>query len=117
MARTVEVERVYQDGEVIVAEGEPGRDMFVIASGTVIVRRGGRVVDRLGRGQFFGEMSVLDSAPRDADVIAQGTTRVLVLGVGALLVRLRRDPTFSLEMLQAMSRRVRTLNEQLEQWT
>ena len=113
-ARAAESHRTYQDGEVIVREGEPGRDMFVIASGAVRVYRAGELVGRLSRGEFFGEMSVLESLPRDADVVADGPTRVLVLGAGALLVRLRRDPTFALEMLQALSQRIRTLNERLD---
>jgi hypothetical protein len=43
-----------------------------------------------------------------------GVTRVLVLGPGALLVRLRRDPSFALELLQSLSRMVRAQNERLE---
>lgn len=114
-ART-EVERVYEDGELIVRKGDEGHEMFVIRSGGAIVRNSGGVdVDRLGKGDFFGEMSLLESLPRDADVVADGPTRVLVIGAGALLVRLRRDPSFGLELLQALSRRVRALNERLEQ--
>ena len=113
LGRAAEVERVYQDGELIVREGDPGREMFVIRSGHALVRRRGEDVSRLGKGEFFGEMSVLESLPRDADVVADGVTRVLVLGPGALLARLRRDPTFALELLQSLSGRVRVLNERL----
>jgi CRP-like cAMP-binding protein len=112
---SAEVERVYRDGEAIVRQGDTGREMFIIRSGHALVQRstGGQIA-RLGKGEFFGEMSVLESMPRDADVVADGVTRVLVLGPGALLVRLRRDPTFALELLQALSSRVRSLNERLE---
>lgn len=108
-------ERTFQDGERIVREGETGHEMFVIQSGAAEVRRRGmsEPVARLGKGDFFGEMAVLESMPRDADVVAVGTTRVLVLGAGPLLVQLRRDPSFALELLQALSGRVRRLNEQL----
>jgi CRP/FNR family cyclic AMP-dependent transcriptional regulator len=113
-AAASEVEREFADGEYIVRKGDPGQEMFIIQSGNAVVRSGnGTEVARLGKGEFFGEMSVLESSPRDADVIAQGRTRVLVLGAGALFVRLRRDPSFSLELLQALSSRVRTLNERL----
>ena len=115
MGRAAEVERTYQDGEHIVREGDAGREMFVVRSGHALVRRqAGGEVARLGKGDFFGEMSVLESLPRDADVIADGTVTVLVLGPGALLVRIRRDPSFALELLQALSGRVRSLNERLE---
>lgn len=114
-ARSSETERAFADGEFIVRKGEPGQEMFIIQSGGVVVRRGSETeVARLGKGEFFGEMSVLESSLRDADVIAEGDTRVLVLGPGALFVRLRRDPSFALELLQALSRRVRALNERLE---
>jgi CRP/FNR family transcriptional regulator, cyclic AMP receptor protein len=114
-AAASEVEREFGDGEFIVRRGEPGQEMFIIQSGGVLVRAGnGTEIARLGKGEFFGEMSVLESSPRDADVIAQGDTRVLVLGPGALFVRLRRDPSFALELLQALSSRVRALNERLE---
>ncbi len=114
LANATEIERVYRDGEHIVHEGDAGREMFVIRSGTAVVRRrNGGELTRLGKGDFFGEMSVLESLPRDADVVAEGVTRVLVLAPGALLVRLRRDPSFALELLQALSGRVRALNERL----
>jgi CRP-like cAMP-binding protein len=114
LARVADVERSFADGEAIVREGDPGREMFVIKAGAAIVRRkAGGEVARLGRGDFFGEMSLLESLPRDADVIANGPTTVLVIGPGALLVLLRRDPSFGLELLQSLSRRVRSLNDRL----
>lgn len=111
-----EVEHQFADGECIVRRGDVGRDMFVIQSGAVVVRNAaGEAIARLGKGEFFGEMSVLESSPRDADVFADGDTCVLALGSGALFIRLRRDPSFALELLQALSHRVRVLNERLEQ--
>lgn len=114
VASAATTERAFRDGEVIVREGEPGREMFVVLSGEAVVQRSGTVLDRLHKGQFFGEMAVLESLPRDADVVACGDTRVQVLGAGALLVRLRRDPSFGLEIMHALSTRVRALNERLD---
>ena len=63
------------------------------------------VLATLGRGEFFGEMSLLESLPRDADaIVVSDEASLLVIGQGALLIRLRRDPTFSLELLHALSR-------------
>jgi CRP/FNR family transcriptional regulator, cyclic AMP receptor protein len=67
----------------------------------------------LEKGDFFGEMSLLEGLPRDASAIAVGTTQVLVMSSGALLVRLRRDPTFAFELLRRLSGRVRALNARL----
>lgn len=113
------LERVleFADGELIVADGDPGTDMFVVLDGTVRVskaRAAGRVVlADLERGAFFGEMSVLESLPRDADAHAVGRVRLLAIGQGGLLVRLRRDPSFALELLHQMSGRIRHLNERV----
>jgi CRP/FNR family transcriptional regulator, cyclic AMP receptor protein len=115
--RQAELERAYEDGQLICREGELSEEMFVIQSGKVrIVKdRGGIEVQLavLEKGDFFGEMSLLEGLPRDASAIAVGATQVLVMSSGALLVRLRRDPTFAFELLRRLSGRVRALNARL----
>jgi len=112
---TRELEETYDDGEYIVREGEATRQMYVIQEGQVaITKRVGnadQVLATLGKGDFFGEMSLLESLPRDANARAVGRTRLLIINPGGLLVRIRRDPTFALEMLQRLSGRVRTMNQ------
>ncbi len=114
---SAEFERDYADGEVICREGESSSEMFVIQSGRVRITksssRGEIDLALLDRGNFFGEMSVLEGLPRDATATAVGNTRVLVMSTGALLVRLRRDPTFAFELLHRLSGRVRVLNSRL----
>ena len=102
--------RSFGAGEVIVQRGDAADEMFVIRSGNVEIRRDDGVVARLGPGDFFGEMSLLESLPRDADAVALTNVELLVITQGGLLVRLRRDPTFALEMLHSLSGRVRMLN-------
>lgn len=108
---------VYGDGEVIVHEGDDSREMYVIQSGAVLVTRSidGKKVElaQLERGNFFGEMSLLESIPRNATIRAVGETRLLVIKPGDLLLKIRRNPTFALEMLQQMSLRIRRLNGRL----
>ena len=114
------MERVLElaDGETVVEEGQPGHEMFVIRAGAVEIyrTRDGEetVLGRLGRGEHFGEMSVLESLPRDASARAVGPTTLLAMGRGALLLRLRQDPSFALEMLHTLSGRIRALNERLD---
>ena len=112
--RSQELERTYNDGDMIVREGERSREMFVIQSGRVeISKQVGEQELRLAvleRGDFFGEMSLLENLPRDANARALGETQLLVISAGGLLVRLRRDPTFAFEMLHRLSGRVRSLN-------
>ena len=110
-------ERTFKDGEIVVAEGDTGTEMFVIQQGRVSVTKameGGELhLATLERGDFFGEMSLLESLPRSATVRAVGETRVLAIRSGELLMKIRRDPTFAFEMLQNMSRRIRFLDEQI----
>jgi CRP-like cAMP-binding protein len=114
---TAEFERDYADGEVICREGESSSEMFIIQSGKVRIfktsRQGHVELALLEKGNFFGEMSVLEGLPRDATAQAVGVTRVVVMSTGALLVRLRRDPTFAFELLHRLSGRVRSLNSRL----
>ncbi len=112
-----ELERRCVDGEYIVREGEQGRDMFVIQSGRVRITKdvgdGEVELATLGKGEFFGEMSLLESLARDADVVATGSARLLVIQPGGLLMRIRRDPTFAFEMLHKLSGRLRQQNARL----
>ena len=111
-------QRVVEAGEVVFRHGDKGIDLFVIQSGVVEISRGDGaervVMATLRQGAFFGEMSVLESMPRDADAVAVTRTELLVITQGGLLIRLRRDPTFAVEMLHQLSGRVRALNQQLE---
>lgn len=110
-------ERVYEPADVIFREGDTTTEMFIIQDGKVVVTKNvaGRDVFlvMLERGEFFGEMALLDSQPRHATCTALVRTRVVVLKSGELLMKLRRDPTFALEMLQTMGRRIRYLDQQV----
>ena len=116
-AHGTEVSRSYADAELICKEGESSAEMFVIRRGSVRVfkasARGELELATLAKGDFFGEMSVLEGLPRDASAQAVGEAEVLVVTAGALLVRLRRDPTFAFELLRRLSGRVRSLNARL----
>jgi CRP/FNR family transcriptional regulator, cyclic AMP receptor protein len=103
---------------MVFRQGEKGIDLFVIQSGIIEISRGDGekriLMATLRQGDFFGEMSVLESMPRDADAVAVTRAQLLVITQGGLLIRLRRDPTFAVEMLHKLSGRVRALNQQLE---
>src|SRR5256714_6597272 len=119
LARLSERELSLVDGAYLFREGDSGTEMFVIQEGEVLVtkRAGDQEIHlaTLGRGDFLGEMALLEGLPRDADARAVGPTRVLSIGQGGLLMRIRRDPTFAFELLNRLSGRVRELNARLAQ--
>ena len=59
-----------KEGRALTRQGEVGREFMIITEGTAVVRRGGRKIAELGKGDFLGELAVLSGAPRTADVIA-----------------------------------------------
>ena len=105
----------FQKGQQILVDGDRGEEMYIIAHGAVEVSKlidGERVtLNTFARGDFFGEMSLLEGVPRSADAFALEDTKLLSLSSGGLLLKIRRDPTFALEMLQSLSAKLRLSTE------
>jgi CRP/FNR family cyclic AMP-dependent transcriptional regulator len=102
-------ERQANDGEKIIGEGEAGNEFFVIADGAAQVTRGGRDVAKLGPGDYFGELALLDSAPRDATVSASAPSNLLVLSRAAFMTGLDQFPGLRDSVLHGMARRIHEL--------
>lgn len=105
------------DGDQIFHEGDDSREMYVVVEGEVVVSKksakGEITLAHLHKGDFVGEMSLLESLPRSATARAKGKTKLLVIHPGGFLLKIRRDPTFAFEMLQSLSRRIRLTNDNL----
>jgi CRP-like cAMP-binding protein len=112
-----DVTKTYKKGDLIVKEGDPGKEMFIIQSGSVdVIREDGDkkvIFNTLERGDFFGEMALLEQAPRSATVVAREDTKLLVLNIGNFLTKIKRDPTFAFNIMQRMSKRIRILGDRL----
>jgi CRP/FNR family cyclic AMP-dependent transcriptional regulator len=107
----------FEDGACIFEEGDTGRDLYIIQQGAVQIRKkapqGPVDMAVFRKGDFFGDMSLLQSLPRYAGAYAIGKTRLLILKPAGFLMKIRRDPTFAFEMLQQLSYRVRVSNDRL----
>jgi CRP/FNR family cyclic AMP-dependent transcriptional regulator len=107
-------ERMYPAGTPIVREGQPGLGLYIISVGSAEVRRGTRVYKKLGVGDFFGEVALLDDMPRTADVIAEVDTVCLTLLKWEFLGELEAHPAMALPLLPVLSRRIREAEERAD---
>ena len=107
----VAVEVEFPAEHVIARQGDIGTGFFVVVSGAVRVVRDGEVIARLGPGDFFGELSVLDGLPRLAQVIADGPTTCLALATWDFETVLLGEPRLTLAILRGVARRLRDLTE------
>jgi flavin reductase (DIM6/NTAB) family NADH-FMN oxidoreductase RutF len=101
------VERSYEAGEVVFSAGDRGEELYVILEGSARIERAGRPPRRLGKGEFFGEVAVLDGRPRTADVIADEPLRCLTVSRDVLREALAREPRAGWAVLGVLAGRVR----------
>ena len=94
-------------GAVLTHEGKPGREFFAIVEGTAKVTLRGKKMATLGPGSFFGEMSLLDQAPRSATVTADSAMKLLVLDARSFSSLLDQAPSVTRKILRAMAQRLR----------
>jgi len=108
-------EMTFREGEAIVKEGDAGLGFYVIAEGRAVVRRKSKVVAKLERGSFFGEMALLDDQPRSADVIASETTKCLVILRWNFWSLLSKNKNVVRGLFREMARRLRATNEAMSE--
>ena len=108
--RAVEVD--FPADHVIARQGEIGTGFFVIVEGQVRVVRDGQELARLGPGDFFGEMSVIDGLPRVAQVVTTSDSRCLALASWEFERLIVDHPTIGLAILRGLSARLRSRTEQ-----
>ncbi|HTT16982.1 MAG TPA: Crp/Fnr family transcriptional regulator [Thermoplasmata archaeon] len=112
LAKTAKV-IAYPPSSRIVKEGEPGIGLYLILDGEAEVRHGDRVLAKLGTGQFFGEMSLLDEQPRSADVVTLRPSECAVLSRWEFWGFAKSEPEVLQGVLREMARRLRETNRAL----
>ncbi len=98
----------FKPGVYIVQEGTPGHAFHAIVEGEAKVTRRGRTIARLGAGEFFGEIALLDGAPRTASVVAITPLVTIRLNRSAFLKVLKSEPAISFVVLNEVTRRLRS---------
>lgn len=110
VAHTFE-EQMFGEGERILRQGIAGSSFYVITEGEAVVRIDGVERNRLSRGDFFGEISILLGETPSADVVATSGLRCLMLPGSEVRDFLIAHPTMMFRMLQAEARRLRNSNQ------
>lgn len=104
----------FPPGTTIVEEGLLGETMFVVLAGEAKVVQGTRRLGTVRPGDFFGEVALLDGAPRSASVVAETPLEALRLYRRTLFRMLEAEPQLALKILDSLVRRVRDLTRSLD---
>jgi CRP-like cAMP-binding protein len=99
------------EGVDLIKEGEPGDALFVILEGEAVVHQNGVELDRVGEGAYFGEMAILDGAPRSATVVATTDVKVAVIGIRMFRTMLREFPDMAEQLLIALAGELRSARQ------
>jgi CRP-like cAMP-binding protein len=100
--------RMFAAGTTIIRQGEAGDAFYVLLDGRAVVRRNGRKVGELHAGDYFGELALLDPAPRNADVVAVSPSVTLaILSQQSFRSVMRTVPAANERLLAGLSRRIR----------
>ncbi len=94
-------------GQVIFREGEPGHEMFIVRTGTVELKVRDATVETVGQGGVFGEMALVDPAPRSATALAGPGCSLVLVEERSFNDLLHRVPGLGLEIMRVMARRLR----------
>ena len=100
-------ERTFASGQEIVVEGKSGVGFFIILEGKAAVTIGGKLVQALGPGDYFGEMALLDGGERTATITSDGELRCATMTSWAFKSFVIDNPKVAWAMLQALAQRVR----------
>jgi|SRR5215210_506495 len=95
-----------REGKELTVEGQPGREFFIIIDGDAAVRQGEREINRLGAGDFFGEIALVEDRPRTATVVAETPVRALVITDRSFRTLLERSPEIESKVMSAKAARL-----------
>ncbi len=92
-------------GKTLISEGETGHEFFVILDGQAKVSRRGRKIATLGPGDAFGELALLEKAPRNSTIVAETDMELVVLGQREFGGLIDEVPGFARKLLAGMAHR------------
>ena len=98
---------LFAPGDIVVREGDPGDRMYLVVQGTVEILKNGQRLAELGTREAFGELAILDGAPRSATVRAVGAVGLLAIDGDEFEEQIDLSPALGLGIIRMLSRRLR----------
>jgi CRP/FNR family transcriptional regulator, cyclic AMP receptor protein len=105
--------REFKAGDVIFKQGDAAYELFVVHSGEVEIRLGNRLLETLSEYSIFGEMALIDAAPRSATAVARTDVKLVAVSEKQFLFLISNTPHFALNVIRVMARRLRATNRSL----
>src|SRR5258708_482932 len=105
--------RVCEAGETIFQTYDMAAARYVVLDDEVEFRIGANVVETLGPGEPFGEMALIDQAPRVATALAKTPCKLAVISEKRFLFMVQQTPHFALQIMKVMADRLRKMNARL----
>jgi CRP/FNR family transcriptional regulator, cyclic AMP receptor protein len=99
-----------EPGQELITEGRVGHEFFLILEGEAKVVKGGKEIQSLGQGDYFGELALLDQGPRSATVVATTPMKLLVVGQREFAGLLQNIPGLAAKLLPGLARRLREVD-------
>ena len=99
--------RTFAAGQVIFEEGSTATEMFIVREGQVTLKHGDVVLETLGPASIFGEMALIDPAPRSATAVAGEGLKLAVVNEQMFKMLVHKVPGFALELMRLIVRRLR----------
>jgi CRP/FNR family cyclic AMP-dependent transcriptional regulator len=96
----------FQADKVLIREGAPGREFFILLEGSAEVTREGKPLATRGAGDFFGEIALVSERPRTATVTTTEPSRALVVTDRDFKTLVKRSPEIALKVLEAVGERL-----------
>jgi CRP-like cAMP-binding protein len=103
----------FSSGDIIFQEGEPGKTMYLVLKGLINIQVKGKSVAKIGPGDFFGEMSLIDARYRSATAMAMRDSQLVAVPENQFLRMVKKNPEFALYILKILVRRLRNMDEKI----
>ncbi len=103
----------FTPGQCVFKAGDRGDTMYLVIEGQVEILVGSTTVEIAGPGSIFGEMALIDNAPRSATVAAKTDCRLVTVDQGEFLYMVSQGPFFALQVMKVLADRLRKMDERL----